>query len=174
ADKLISSTTMVWLPRVQRTVGREVDAAVREACVPSARKISSSSPENQRTVEDVELSASVGSSRSAGSTGLPAGEGEEPSRPPSASTGARAADGGVRNPTAESEPQTPDLASPMTNGRACSDRHRTVINKQDSVDQHPTGGGSSAAKVPLALARDEDWRTPQEIESLRAQVADRD
>ncbi|KAF4729337.1 hypothetical protein FOZ62_025591, partial [Perkinsus olseni] len=199
ADKLISSTTMVWLPRVQRTVGREVDAAVREACVPSARETSSSSsPGHRCAVEDVELSASVGSSRSAGSTGLPAGEGEEPSRPPPASTGARAADGEVssyghvlihqqsstkpdlrvfrkiRSPTANSKPHTPDLVSPMANGTGSSDRHRTVINKQDTADHRTTDGGSSSAKVPLALARDEDWRTPQEIESLRAQVADRD
>ncbi|KAF4738643.1 hypothetical protein FOZ63_018635 [Perkinsus olseni] len=177
ADKLISSTTMVWLPRVQRTVGREVDAAVGEACVPSVRETSSSSstPGHRCTVEDVELSASAGSSRSAGSTGLPAGEGEEPSRPPPSSTGARAADGEIWSPTApHSKPYTPDLVSPMANGTACSDRHRTFINKQDSVDQHPTDGGSRAAKVPLALVRDEDWRIPQEIERLRAQVADRD
>ncbi|KAF4663010.1 hypothetical protein FOZ61_002018 [Perkinsus olseni] len=162
ADKLISSTTMVWLPRVQRTVGSEVDAAVREACVRSARKISSSPPDDQRTVEDPELSASVGSSRqSAGSTGLPAGEGEgeEPSRPPPASTGARAADGEIRSPTANSKPHTPDLLSPMANGTACSDRHRTVINKQDTADHRTTDGGSSSAK---------------EIERLKVQVADRD
>ncbi|KAF4729338.1 hypothetical protein FOZ62_025591, partial [Perkinsus olseni] len=160
ADKLISSTTMVWLPRVQRTVGREVDAAVREACVPSARETSSSSsPGHRCAVEDVELSASVGSSRSAGSTGLPAGEGEEPSRPPPASTGARAADGEIRSPTANSKPHTPDLVSPMANGTGSSDRHRTVINKQDTADHRTTDGGSSSAK---------------EIESLRAQVADRD
>lgn len=32
ADKLISSTTMVWLPRVHMTVGKEVQAAVENCC----------------------------------------------------------------------------------------------------------------------------------------------
>ncbi|KAF4719389.1 hypothetical protein FOZ63_017618 [Perkinsus olseni] len=62
----------------------------------------------------------------------------------------------------------------MANGTGCADRHRTVINKQDSVDHGTTDGGSSSAKVPTAVVWDGDWRIPQEIERLKVQVADRD